>query len=368
MNADNKNNKSRKQRGIEKDKVVFPVAGTLIQMPESYVEFISDIKARIAKTRLQAVVSANSAMVLMYWEIGREILKRQQNEGWGSKVIDRMSYDLKTEFLDMQGFSPRNLKYMRKFAEEWPDLEIVQRTVALIPWRSNIALLDKLSDPALRIWYAKKTIENGFGKDMLVFQIESQLHKRQGAAIQNFDASLPPIQSDFANQQFKDPYVFDFLGTADPRRESELEQKLIDHIQKFLLELGQGFAFVGRQVHLELGGDDFYLDLLFYHLKLRCYVVVELKAGNFDAGYISKLNMYLNVVNDTLRHAEDKPSIGLLLVKSKNELVVEYALNGYTNPIGVANWESSIAKSLTEDITPVLPTIEEIEKELREEL
>ena len=358
---------NRKQRGVEKDQVVFPLAETLLEMPVNYLGFIKEINERISKTRLQTVVAANSAMILMYWDIGNAILQRQKNEGWGAKVIDRMSYDLKNTFPDMQGFSPRNLKYMRKFAEAWTDSEIVQRTVALIPWRSNITLLDKLAEPELRLWYAQKTIENGFGKDMLVFQIESQLHKRQGTAIQNFNASLPPAQSDFANQIFKDPYVFDFLGTADPRKEAELEQKLIDHIQKFLLELGQGFSFVGRQVHLELGGDDFYLDLLFYHLKLRCYVVVELKAGKFDAGYVSKLNMYLNVVNDTLRHPDDKPSIGLLLVKNKNKLVVEYALNGYTNPIGVANWESEIIKSLPDKIKESLPSIEEIENELNEE-
>jgi predicted nuclease of restriction endonuclease-like (RecB) superfamily len=360
-------NANRKQRGVEKDQVIFPLPETMLQMPEDYLGFIKDIKERILKTRLKTVVDANSAMILLYWEIGNAILQRQKNEGWGTKVIDRLSYDLKTAFPDMHGFSPRNLKYMRKFAEAWTDFELVQRTVALIPWRSNITLLDKLTEPELRLWYAKKTIENGFGKDMLVFQIDTQLHKRQGAAIQNFETSLPPVQSDFANQIFKDPYVFDFLGTADPRREAELEQKLIDHIQRFLLELGQGFAFVGRQVHLELGGDDFYLDLLFYHLKLRCYIVVELKAGKFDPGYVSKLNMYLNVVNDTLRHEHDLPSIGLLLVKNKNKLIVEYALSGYTNPIGVANWESDITKSLPDNVKASLPTIEEIENELKDE-
>jgi predicted nuclease of restriction endonuclease-like (RecB) superfamily len=360
-------NTNRKQRGKEKDQVVFPLAETKLVLPENYPGFIKDIKDRIVRSRLETVVAANSAMILLYWEIGNAILQRQKNEGWGSKVIDRMSYDLKTAFPDMQGFSPRNLKYMRKFAESWTDFVIVQRTVALIPWRSNITLLDKLSDPRLRLWYAQKTIENGFGKDMLVFQIESQLHKRQGGAVQNFESSLPPAQSDFANQIFKDPYVFDFLGTADQRKEAELEQKLIDHIQKFLLELGQGFSFVGRQVHLELGGDDFYLDLLFYHLKLRCYIVVELKAGKFEAGHISKLNMYLNVVNDTLRHPDDKPSIGLLLVKNKNKLVVEYALDGYTNPIGVANWERDICKSFPDNLKTSLPSIEEIEKELKDE-
>ena len=244
----------------------------------------------------------------------------------------------------------------------------MQRTVALIPWRSNITLLDKLKDPKTRLWYAQKTLEYGFGKDMLEVQIETQLHKRQGAAIHNFNASLPPVESDLTAQIFKDPYIFDFLGTADPRNEAELEQKLIDHIQKFLLELGQGFAFVGRQVHLELGGQDFYLDLLFYHLKLRCFVVVELKAGEFEPGFVSKLNMYQNVVNEVLNYPSDQPSIGLLLVKSKNKLVVEYSLAGYTNPIGIANWEKDILATLPENLKKSLPSIEEIEKELENEI
>ncbi len=363
MEIDKPNN-SRKQRGKDKDKVVFPVPEPKLHLPEGYADFIKEIKESIFKKRLETVIEANSAMIMLYWEIGNSILQRQKNEGWGAKVIDRMSYDLKTEFPEMGGFSPRNLKYMRKFAEAWPTVELVQRTVALIPWRSNITLLDKLTEPDLRLWYAQKTVENGFGKDMLVFQIESQLHKRQGATINNFNVSFPPAKSDLASQIFKDPYVFDFLGTADPRLEAELEKKLTDHIQKFLLELGQGFAFVGRQVHLELGGDDFYIDLLFYHLKLHCYVVIELKAGQFEPGYVSKLNMYLNVVNDTLLHPDDQPSIGLLLVKSKNKLVAEYSLSGYTNPIGVANWERDLVKSLPENLKSSLPSIEEIEKEL----
>jgi predicted nuclease of restriction endonuclease-like (RecB) superfamily len=309
-------------------------------------------------------LSANASMIVLYWEIDNSILQRQLQQGWGAKVIDRMSADLKNEFPEMSGFSPRNLKYMRKFAEAWTDLEIVQRTVALIPWRSNITLLDKLKDPRLRLWYAQKTVENGFGKDMLVFQIETQLHKRQGAAINNFSVALPPADSDFTTQIFKDPCIFDFLGTANSRREAELKQKLIDHIQKFLLELGQGFAFAGRHVHLELGDSDFYLDLLFYHLKLRCFVVIELKSGEFEPGFVSKLNMYMNVVDDVLKHPDDKKTIGLLLVKSKNKTIVEYSLAGYNNPIGVANWEKEIMHSLPDELKSSLPTIEEIEMEL----
>ncbi len=357
----------RNERGKLLKEVVFPVGDTKLNLPDGYRSFIKEIKQQIINTRLQTVIAANTTMIILYWQIGNAILQRQQNEGWGTKAIDHMAYDLKNAFPEMGGFSPRNLKYMRKFAEAWTDFSIVQRTVALISWRSNITLLDKLKEPDIRLWYAQKTIENGFGKDILAIQIDSQLHKRQGASINNFTASLPPIQSDMTTQIFKDPYLFNFLGTAEPRLEAELEQKLIDHIQKFLLELGQGFAFVGRQVLLELGGSDFYIDLLFYHLKLRCFVVVELKSGEFDPGHVSKLNMYLNVVNDTLKHKDDAPSIGLLLVKSKNKLVVEYALSGFTNPIGVANWQQDIIKSLPEDLKSSLPSIEEIEKELEDE-
>lgn len=354
----------RKQRGKEIDKVVFPLAESIKEMPKNYRVFIENLKKQIHHERIKAVLSANASMVLMYWEIGKAILEQQQTEGWGTKVIDRMSFDLKEEFPEMSGFSPRNLKYMRKFAEAWPDIEIVQRTVAQIPWRSNITLLDKIKEPELRLWYAQKTLEHGFGKDMLVFQIETKLHQREGNAVSNFKTSFPPEKSDLAVQAFKDPYIFDFVGNSKHIRERELENALIDHIQKFLLELGKGFAFVGRQVHLELGGDDFYIDLLFYHIKLKSYVVIELKTGKFDPGYVSKLNMYLNVVNDALCGPDDKPSIGLLLVKEKNKTVVEYSLAGFKNPIGVSNWENEITKSLPENMKYSLPTIEEIENEL----
>jgi len=357
----------RKKRNKEKDGIVFPIAESLSAMPQNYQLFIEKLKKQIKQERLKTVLSANKSMILMYWKIGKSIIERQQSEGWGTKVIDRMSHDLKENFPEMSGFSPRNLKYMRKFAEAWQNIEIVQRTVAQIPWRSNITLLDKLKDKELRLWYAQKTIENGFGKDMLVFQIESQLHIREGNSVSNFENALPPIESDLVTQSFKDPYIFDFVGNSQHIMEKELEDKLINHIQKFLLELGQGFAFIGRQVHLELGNSDFYLDLLFYHVKLKCYVVVELKTGKFDAGYISKLNMYLNVVNDTLCQPEDNKTIGLLLVKSKDKMVVEYSLSGFKNPIGVSNWESDIVKSLPNKIKKNLPTIEEIEKELENE-
>ncbi|TAH23985.1 MAG: DUF1016 domain-containing protein, partial [Cytophagales bacterium] len=314
-------------------------------MPNGYVSFVDELKGFIKKEKLVSILNANQRMILMYWHIGKAILTKQEEEGWGTKIVDRLSVDLKNAFPEETGFSPRNLKYMRKFAESWANIEIVQRTVAQIPWRSNITLLDKIKEPELRLWYAQKTIENGFGKDMLVFQIESKLHIRQGNAITNFKETMPPIDSDLATQSFKDPYIFNFLGNASHIKERELEQKLIDHIQKFLLELGQGFAFVGRQVHLELGDSDFYLDLLFYHIKLKCYVVIELKTGKLEPDHISQLNMYMNVVNDALCGIDDNKTIGLLLVKEKDKIVAEYSLAGINNPIGISNWENEIKKS-----------------------
>lgn len=264
----------------------------------------------------------------------------------------------------MSGFSPRNLKYMRKFADAWPDRAIVQRTIAQIPWSSNLLLLEKVKKPETRIFYAEKTHANGWSKVVLAHQINSALHERQGSLVNNFEQALPPKDSDLASQIFKDPYILDFLGSDHIHRESELERKLVTHIESFLLELGQGFAFVGRQVHLEVGGDDFYLDLLFYHLKLRCYVVIELKTGKFEPGHVSQLNMYLNLVDDLIRHEDDKPAIGLLLVKERNQLVAEYALNGYQKPIGVAEWERQLTQTLPNELKSSLPTIEAIEREL----
>jgi predicted nuclease of restriction endonuclease-like (RecB) superfamily len=350
--------------GRKKDKVVFPSPPMKTKMPSSYASLLSNLKNRIREERLRVVLSSNKALVMLYWDIGQNILKKQKEEGWGAKVIDRLSSDLGKEFPDMKGFSSRNLKYMRSFALAWPEKSIVQRVVAQIPWRSNIALLDKLHKQEDRVWYAKKIIEHGWSQPVLCLKIDSCAHERQGKSVNNFSVSLPPVDSDLATQVFKDPYLFDFLGTADNRREKEIEQTLIDHIQKFLLELGQGFAFVGRQVHLELGDSDFYIDLLFYHLKLRCYVVVELKAGEFSPGHVSQLNMYLNVVDDILRHPDDKQTLGLLLVKEKDKLIAEYALRGYKNPMSIAEWKTQITRSLPKELEASLPSIEEIENEM----
>jgi len=357
--------RKRRDNG-KRDGVIMPVPATAVELPESYAGFLVEIKDQIKQERLKAVISANSALVLMYWNIGRSILNRQNSAGWGAKVIDRLSVDLKDEFPEMNGFSSRNLKYMRKFAENWPDISIVQEVLAQISWYHNLALLEKLKDEQLRLWYAHQSIENGWSRNILAIQIESKQHQRIGQTANNFEVALPPGDSDMANQIFKDPYLFDFLGTAEVRKEAELENKLMEHLEKFLLELGQGFAFVGRQVHMEVGGDDFYIDLLFYHLKLRCYVVVELKAGKFCPGHVSQLTMYMNIVDDMLRHPDDKPTIGLLLVKEKNHLVAKYSLMGNKKPIGVAEWEQQITEFLPEDLKPSLPSIEELEKELEQ--
>jgi predicted nuclease of restriction endonuclease-like (RecB) superfamily len=359
-----KKNEVRGAMGRRRDEALFPVPSAKADAPHDYVAVLSEIKGRIQETRLRTVLAANAAMTLLYWDIGRVILKRQEKQGWGAKVIDRLSADLRQAFPDMRGLSPRNLKYMRAFSAAWPGRAIVQRVIAQLPWRQNIALLEQLDKPKIRLWYAEQTIAQGWSQPVLRLQIENALHKRQGKAATNFPVTLPPADSDMAVQVFKDPYLFDFLGTADTRRERDVEQALVDHIQKFLLEMGKGFAFVGRQVHMEVEGEDFYLDLLFYHYVLRRFVVIELKAVPFDAAFVGKLNLYLSAVDDLLRQPDDKPTIGLLLCQSKNRLVVEYALRGLQKPIGVAEWQTQLVKALPGELNGSLPTVEELEKEL----
>ena len=354
----------RKQRGRVDRSAMFPVPPSASDVPLDYAVWLADLKARIHQERLRVVLASNAVMVLLYWDLGRSILEKQDAQGWGTRVIDRLSADLREAFPEMKGFSPRNLKYMRAFAAAWPERQIVQEVLAQLSWYHQIALLEKLDGPELRLWYAAKALEYGWSRNILAFQIQAQAHRRQGRAQTNFPATLPPPDSDMAVQIFKDPYLLDFLGTDAPRREAELEQGLVAHIQKFLLELGQGFAFVGRQVHLEIGDDDFYLDLLFYHLKLRRYVVIELKARKFQPGDGAQLGMYMTAVDRLLCHPDDKPTLGLLLVREKNRVLVEYALGGNTKPIGVAEWETQLTHSLPKDLQASLPTIEQIEAEL----
>jgi predicted nuclease of restriction endonuclease-like (RecB) superfamily len=357
-------NEERSAMGRARKDAMFPAASPRTALPSDYAAILADLKQRIQQERLRTVMAANAAMVLLYWDIGRTILERQDREGWGARVIDRLSTDLRDAFPDMQGLSPRNMKYMRAFAAAWPDRAIVQQLAAQIPWFHNCILLDRVQGPADRKWYIRQTIQNGWSRNILALQIESRLHERQGKAVTNFPATLPPSDSDMAAQVFKDPYLFDFLGTADPRREREVEQALIDHIQRFLLELGTGFAFMGRQVHLEVGTKDYYLDLLFYHVKLRCYIVVELKVVPFDPAFVGQMNLYLSAVDDLLRHPDDKPSIGVLLCKEKDRITVEYALRDLRKPIGVAEWRTRLVESLPKRLQGSLPSIEQLEAEL----
>ena len=364
----NPEDQGRRVLGRSIEGASFPIPPSVDELTTVYPILLEELKNRICTERVRTTFAANASMLLLYWDIGQAILIRQAKEGWGAKVIDRLSTDLRNAFPDMRGLSARNLKYMRTFSEAWPKRAIVQEALAQLPWYQNLALLEKLDTPDDRLWYAAKTLEHGWSRNILVLQIQSQLHKRQGKAITNFPSALPPVESDMAAQVFKDPYLFDFLGTADPRREREVEQALVNHVQKFLLELGAGFAFVGKQMPLEVGDQDFLVDLLFYHLKLRCFVVVELKSVPFDPAFIGQLNLYLSAVDDLLRHSDDLPTIGLLLCKGKDKLVVEYALRNFQKPIGVADWETQIVSSLPEGLKGSLPSIEQIEAELASDL
>lgn len=358
----------RRTLGRQRDEARFPAGPAKASMSRDYAEALRAIKRRTQEERLRVVLSANAAMVLLYWDIGRMILDRQDRAGWGAKVIDRLAADLGQTFPDMKGFSPRNLKYMRAFAAAWPERAFVQQVAAQIPWFHNCLLLDRVADAATREWYIKAAIQDGWSRNLLALQISGRAHERRGKAVTNFRDTLPPAESDLAAQVFKDPYLFDFLGTADPRREREIEQALVDHIQRFLLELGTGFAFVGRQVPLEVGNQEFQIDLLFYHLKLRCYIVAELKAVPFDPAFVGQLNLYLSAADDLLRHPDDQPNIGLLLCRDKNKLVVAYALRHLKRPIGVAGWETGLVGKLPKALKGSLPTVEEIEAELAGDL
>lgn len=353
-----------RSRGRTREDASFPVPPPRAEVPAGYAEALREIKQRIQEARLRVVLAANAAMVLLYWDIGRLILARQAGEGWGAKVIERLASDLGAAYPEMTGLSTRNLLFMRSFGEAYPEREKVKQLVSQLPWGHVIRLLQRVKEPSVRDWYAEQAIAQGWSRSILELRIDVKEHTRHGKAQSNFAHTLPSGDSDMAAQVFKDPYLFDFLGTADPRREREVEQALVDHIQRFLLELGAGFAFVGRQVHLEIGASDFYLDLLFYHLKLRAFVVVELKTVPFDPAFVGQLNMYLSAVDDLMKHADDKPTIGLLLCRSKDKIVVEYALRDVRKPIGVAEWGTRIVESLPEELRGSLPTAAEIEAEL----
>lgn len=333
-----------------------------MQPPEGYATWLGTLKTHIQSAQQQTTVTVNRALVMLYWQIGNEILQRQEQQGWGAKVIERLAHDLRTAFPEMKGFSRANLMYMRAFADAWPDISIVQQTVGLLPWGHNLMLLTKLKGPAERLAYAQRATEHGWSRATLGIHIESRLLDREGKAVTNFIERLPAPDTDLARQSLKDPYLFDFLGVGKEANERDIETALVKHITHFLLELGAGFAFVGRQVHLEVGGEDFFVDLLFYHLKLRCYVVIELKAEKFKPEHLGQLSFYLTAVDMQVKADQDNTTIGLLLCKSKNKVVAEYALRDTTQPIGVAEYQ--LIESLPEELQTSLPSIEQIEREL----
>lgn len=331
--------------------------------PEGYGEWLADLKHRIHHARQSATLAVNRELIALYWQIGQDILVRQDAQGWGAKVIERLAHDLRSAFPDLKGFSPRNLKYMRAFAQAWPDAEFVQEVLAQLPWYHQIALLDKLKTAEERRWYLHKALENNWSRNVLAIQIESGLINRQGAALTNFDQQLPKPHSDLAREALKDPYRFDFLSLGEEAKERDIENALVHHVTDFLLELGAGFAYVGKQVLVEVGGEDFFIDLLFYHLKLRCYVVIELKAGDFNPEHLGQLGFYLTAVDRQIKTPEDQPTIGLLLCKSKNKLVAEYALGANNQPLGIAEYQ--LQKTLPKTLEGSLPSIEQIERELQ---
>lgn len=327
-----------------------------------YDEFLLDLKSRIQSAQIKAALTVNRELITLYWNIGREILQRQTAQGWGAKVIERLAKDLRAAFPDMRGFSPRNIKYMRAFADAYTEEQFVQQVAAQIPWFHHCVLLDKVKDRIERAWYIQQTVENGWSRNVLVMQIESGLYRRAGKAVTNFGRTLPAPQSDLAQQLLKDPYNFDFLTLTVEAQERDLERGLLTHVRRFLLELGVGFAFVGSQYHLEVGGDDFYIDLLFYHLRLRCFVVIDLKMRKFRPEDAGQMNFYLSAVDDLLRHKDDQPSIGIILCKEENRIVAEYALRDVSKPIGVSAFQ--ITESLPKELKSALPTVEELESEL----
>lgn len=335
---------------------------SLTPVPDGYSDWLTELKTRIHNAQQRAAIAVNREMIGLYWQIGLDILTRQAEQGWGAKVIDRLAHDLRSAFPDMKGFSRSNLMYMRSFAEAWPDQAIVQQAVGQLPWGHNVILLTKLKDPQQRLIYAHAALQHGWSRNMLDIHIDTQLLERTGTAVTNFEQTLPKPKSDLARESLKDPYRFDFLGLTEQAQEREIEHALVKHVTEFLLELGAGFAFVGRQVLLDVGGDEFFIDLLFYHLKLRCYVVIELKGGKFKPEHLGQLGFYMTAIDRQVKSDQDNPTIGLLLCRSKNKIVAEYALGDKSQPMGIAEYK--LLESLPTELQTSLPSIEQIEREL----
>lgn len=362
-----------------------------------YGSLLSEIKTRVRKAQIRAALSANAEMIAMYWDIGRMILERQNEAGWGAAVIPRLAVDLRNELPEIKGFSERNIKRMLRFYKEYSGVdihgeEIVPQAAALlnhrmdmvpqaaaqtcghahpeiatgvilgVPWFHHVVLFEKIRNLADRIWYMRQCIEQGWTRETLTTQIKNRAHERQGQAVTNFSTTLPTLHAGMAISLLKDPYIFDFLTLEEPFHERELEAGLVRHLEKFLLEIGAGFAFVGRQYRLAVSDRDFYLDLLFYHLKLRCFIVIELKTGDFKPEYAGKMNFYCSVVDDQLRTEADKPTIGLILCQTKDKVLVEYTLRDIHKPIGISEYE--LTRALPDNLKSSLPSVEELEAEL----
>ena len=339
---------------------------TEINVSQDYQSFIEDIKTRTLSSRYQAARAVNKELILLYHHIGTQILEKQKAQGWGAKIIEHLSKDLKMSFPEMKGFSPRNLKYMRQFSERYPNIKFVQQVVAQLPWGHNVYIMNFVQSEEEQRFYIQQAIVHGWSRNVMAMHIERKLYQREGKAVTNFKERLPVVQSALASQTLKDPYIFDFLTVHDAAIEREIEKDLVKHLEKFLIELGSGFAFVGRQYKLQVSGQNFYVDLLFYHLNLRSFFVIELKNTDFKPEYVGQVIFYLSAIDDQIKHATDNPTIGLILCREKNNIIAEYALRDVNSPIGVAEFRTT--GLLPENMKTALPSIEQIEFELSKHL
>lgn len=343
-------------------------------IPSGYYAFLNDLKNRIKVAQTTAIFAVNKELIRLYWEIGKSIVIKQKEMGWGKAIVQRVSQDIQNAFPGVSGFSPQNIWYMRSFYLAWTeevielqqavgelDGENLPQVVGEIPWGHNLQLLAKLNDPVIRLWYARQSHVNGWSRAILVHQIQTKLYERQGQVLSNFEDTLPAPHSDLAQQALKDTYILDFITLSPAAREKDLQQALLLHIKSFLLELGRGFALYGENYHLVVSGQDYYLDLLFYHHQLRCFVVIDLKMDEFKPEHAGKMNFYLTAMDAQLKHSDDQPSIGLIICREKNRLVVEYALRDLKKPMGVAEWKVQLTASLPAEYTGSLPSPEEFD-------
>jgi predicted nuclease of restriction endonuclease-like (RecB) superfamily len=337
------------------------MAGTPV-LPDDYPELLERLKAEIATARTRAALSVNTELIGLYWRLGREIIEREGRDGWGASVTKRLSSDLRREFPEMTGLAERNLRYMRDFARAWPDASIWQQPVAKLPWGHICRLLDKVDDPAARLWYAQSTVADGWSRKVLEHHIATGRYEREGKALTNFSRTLPAPESELVRQIVHEDYNFEFLGLAGDVHEGRIERSLIADIERFMLELGAGFAFVGRQVPLDVDGEEFFIDILFFHIPLNRYVVIELKLGKFRPQYAGQINFYVNVVDNQMREEHHGATIGLVLCASRNQTVARYALEGMTRPLGVARYTATgaLVERVPEELGEQLPTLEEI--------